>query len=325
MSTDEVLTESEIEALMDSVGDDEERSGSFDDGQYRRFDFAAKEHALLREFTLLQALCERKAELLETVIERTFALEFEIQAQPVTLLTNRDQLAALDVGCAFTQATLPPLSHGALCVSPCSLLSFVLNAYFGGDLSMWSPNQDAAPRPSELQIASRLAEKVFRCLEATWQDRLSVQAQDIETLGDPDWLAALPSDQQLLRIGFDLQLIDFTSSITVLLPFESLAPYQAKFSPPKSQRDASGTASWEPSLKAGLPAIELEIALILDEHAIALEQLLLLKPGAVLPIGSPDRVVLRADSVDLATGSYGALDAKKAVQLSRLGAMEAVQ
>ena len=325
MSADDVLTESEIDALMESVEDDTVRSDVYDDGQYRRFDFSAKEHALLREFTLLQSLCDRHAELLEDAIERAFALEFDVQPHPVTLLSAREQTAALEMACAFTQAEIEPLSNSGLCISPGSLLSFILNAYFGGDLSIPLPSHGMTPRPSELQIASRLAETVFRSLESAWQDRLSVQALNLETLGEAVWLNARLPDQQLLCLSFDLQLIDFTSTLILLLPFEPLTPYQKRFAPPKSSYESSKASQWGPKLQTELPGIELEIAMVLDERPIALEQLLTLTAGAVLPIGSPDRVILRADNVDLATGAYGTLNANKAVQLNQIGTQESSQ
>ena len=51
MASDDVLTEGEIDALMESVDDGTSAADAADDGQFRRFDFAAREQSLLREFT----------------------------------------------------------------------------------------------------------------------------------------------------------------------------------------------------------------------------------------------------------------------------------
>ncbi|MFT4767490.1 MAG: flagellar motor switch protein FliM [Glaciecola sp.] len=321
MASDDVLTEGEINALMESVDDGTSAADAADDGQFRRFDFAAREQSLLREFTALGPLIERHAEVLGVALESGFSIEFTVLAETPELLSVADALASLERSVAVTTSTLSPLVGPVFAIAPAALLSYVVNAYFGGGSTSPSESARSNLTPTELRLAERIAEFQLSSISQAWADKLSLEAGELGTLGVPDRLEMVPSSDMLLRLAFSLRAGEFSSQISLMLPFAALEPYRERFFPPRKKDVVSNGQTWEPFFRRELPNIELEIAGVLATQSIALADLLQLQVGTVIPLKPPEEVSLNIDNVSLAEGRYGSFDGVKAVQLHRLASL----
>lgn len=319
MAADDILTEGEIDALLAGVDKRAADTAAADDGEYRRFDFSGREHWLLREFTALGGLLERQSELLRLALENAFSLEFVARALPPQLLSVADALASLERSGGVSTAFLTPLEAPGFALAPQSLLSFVVNAYFGGArVSAPKAPERTNLTPTELRVAERIAQQQFAGLQSAWSDKLPLESGDLQTLDAPDRLEALPPGDLLLRLRFVL-CSDDEFSLDLLLPFAPLEPYRERFAPPREKVEAAAADSWEPFFRRELPLIEVELAGVLATREIALCDLLELTPGAVIPIPAPEQVRVCVDGVTLARGRYGSFEGAKAVQLQRLG------
>ncbi|MFT7287173.1 MAG: flagellar motor switch protein FliM [Halieaceae bacterium] len=320
MASNDVLSESEIDALMETVGDDGDDS-SQDDGEYRRVDFTARKYAALREFTTLKALTERQLELFDSAIHQRLSLPCEVHVEPVTLLSVGDALAGLDRVLAVTTVSLQPLHTELFITSPVGLLSLFVNHYFGGSSNLSaSATQRESITPSELRLAERVATLLTESMVEAWSEKLEIQAGEPGTLDFPERIAALPDDEILLRIGFRVSMEQTEGVIQMLLPFASLEPFRSRLAPPRREkaRDTASEGVWESYMRRELPGIEIELAAVLASQRITLQELMQLNTGSIVPISSPDTVTLSVDQTALAEGRYGAFDGAKAVQILRL-------
>jgi len=319
MASDDVLTEGEIDALMDSVDDGAGTADASDDGEYRRFDFAAREQSLLSEFTTLGPLLERHAEMLASALEAAFSIECSVRSETQKLLSVADTLATLESNVAITTATLAPLSGSIFVIAPASLLSYIVNAYFGGgEHGVPSQSTRSLLTPTELRMAERLAEIQLNCLVDTWADKIPLESSEFATLGTPDRLEMLPGVDVLLGLSFSLNVSNLESKVQLLLPFSSLEAYRDRFAPPKSHVAEKSGLSWEPFFRRELPGIELEVAGVLATRSIALADLLHMQVGSVIPLPAPEQVTLKIEDLTLAEGRYGSFEGAKAVHLQHL-------
>ncbi|GAB5413222.1 MAG: flagellar motor switch protein FliM [Congregibacter sp.] len=322
MANDEVLTEGEIDALMESVDEAPTGVDASDDGEFRRFDFGGREHSLLREFTAFSSLLERQAELLASAFENAFSLEFLTRSTPVELISVGDALASLERVVGVTTTTLAPLNGPVFVITPSSLLPHVVNAYFGGGKTA-APSGDerAALTPTELRVAERIAGLYLSSMCEAWMDKLPIEAGDTATLGVPDRLEMVPRTDLLLRLRFSLSAGDFEANLDLLLPFVELEPYRERFAPPKKKDEVDPGDSWEPFFRRELPTIEVEVAAVLASRSLTLAELLQLRTGSVISMPAPEQVFLQVEDTVLAEGRYGSYEGAKAVQLERLASV----
>lgn len=321
MTTEDVLSEGEIDALMERVDDDANGDGTTVDGEYRRFDLSARERSALSSFTALGGLTERQAAILSGDFEKVFSIEAEIVADTPVLRNVTDTLAALDNCVAVTRAELTPLPGGAFVITSAPLLSFVVNRYFGGgSVSPPATSERDVLTPSELRIGERIAGIALEALASTWQDRLPVASGALHTRAVADAIEALPRSDLLLHLGFSVTAEDMTGRIQLFLPFADLDPHQARFAPPRKQDDAPAEgSSWAPFFRRELPRLDVEVVACLVSRSIALADLLALSCGSVVPLPAPRDVALKVEGITVAGGRYGSFEGKKAVQLELLG------
>lgn len=321
MAKEDILSEGEIDALMESVDNGVDGAGASDDGEYRRFDFTAREQSALREFTALDGLAKRQAAMLAAEFEAVFSIEAEIRAEAPRLRTVADTAAALGTCVAVSQAELAPLDSGVFVVTPAPLLSFVVNHYFGGgSLPAPAAMERSALTPTELRLGERVASLALNSLAASWQDRLPVEHGNLQTRAVADAIEALPRSELLLQLAFTVTAAELDGRIQVFLPFAALEPHQPRFAPPRKQQEVPDEqASWAPFFRRELPRLEVEVVARLASRPIALAELLSLSRGSVVPLPAPGDVTLQVEGVTLAGGRYGSFEGMKAVQLERLG------
>lgn len=321
MASDDVLTEGEIDALMESVDGEGAAADSADDGRYRRFDFGAREQSLLREFVALKSLSERHAEVFTKALESAFSLEFFVRPLEPDLLSVADTLASLERATAVSTCTLAPLPGPVFIMCPGNFLSYVVNAYFGGGKAAPASGDRGALTPTELRVAERVAERQLHCLCVAWADKIPLETNDLLTNGNAERLEMLPGTDLLLRMRFVLCAQDLEMPLDIYMPFADLEPYRLRFAPPKKNDAADAVDSWEPFFRRELPGIHIEIAGVLTTRSITLADLLQLAPGSVIPIPPPEAITVKADETTLAEGRYGSFEGTKAVQLNRLASV----
>jgi flagellar motor switch protein FliM len=322
MAGDELLSDGELDALMESV-DDSGNAPAGDDGEFRRFDFTSRERSMLAELSRLPGLLERQAEMLAQRLQEAFGLEFSVTAEPAELVSVADVLVALERHVALTSAAAAPMAAPVFVVSPAPLLSFVVNQYFGGGRSgLPDPSQREALTPSELRLAERIASLALDSLCSAWEAQLPLEVTELQTLGVPDRLEALPREDALLRWNLALNCAERESTVQIMLPWAPLEPFRERFALPRKQAAETTTKSdWESYFRRELPGISLELAGVLDSRPMSLAALLELETGAVIPIEAPRQVRLCVDQVTLAAGRYGTFEGNKAVQLERLASV----
>lgn len=325
MANDDVLTEGELDALMESVDEGSpgvDTSDDGDDGEFRRFDFGGREHSLLREFTAFSSLLERQAELLAAAFESAFSLEFMTRSTPVELLSVGDALASLERVVGVTTTSLAPLNGPVFVITPSALLSHVVNAYFGGGKTTAPAGEDrVALTPTELRVAERIAGLHLRTMCESWIDKLPLEAGDTATLGVPDRLEMVPRTDLLLRLRFSLSAGEFEANLDLFLPFSELEPYRDRFSPPKKKDEVDPGDSWEPFFRRELPAIEVDVSAVMATKSMSLAELLELSAGSVIAMPAPEEVRLQVEDAVVAEGRYGSFEGAKAVQLLRLASV----
>jgi flagellar motor switch protein FliM len=309
MAGSDLLSEGELDAL---TGDSTAASGG-----YRAFDFTAREQSLLNQLTLLPPLQERHAEQLAHGLEDVFSSEFEVSAAGLRVLACEEVLVSLAESVAVTTLDLPPLAGHCHVVCPAPLLSQLVNDYFGGVRGESVANvQRATLTPSELRLAERVAEQVVAALVAAWADKLPLEPGPTLTVPHVDAIASLPRADKLVQMVFAVSLNELTSEVALLLPFAALEPWKQRFSAPRKSATEDAGQGWGPHLRRELPAVKVDVAVMLASRELTLGEVLGLKVGSVIDLAVPDEVDLCVEGVRLASGRYGAYEGHKAIKIT---------
>lgn len=309
---DSILTEEEIEALVEHAED-----GGFDDGEFRIHDFSAGESLTLSKWVELDGLHSNHAEALQKAFTASFDLELTVDAQPSSYAVAQDLLTAFPHRLCLVSTKMGPFDEECHLLVPGETLTFLVNQYFGG-ASVTPPKLTSKVTPSEQRIGERVAKEFLRTMAEVWVDRFPLQMGDLYVDVTPDRFSLIPSDTGFAIFNFELAVGDeHKSTLQLLVPFEELEAQSEAFLPRKKEIPQSpNAATWEPQLRATLPDVVVEVRGSIDAIDTTIKSLLAMKVGMTIPIEEPDAMSLLLNGRPVAQGRYGAHDGLKAMQFT---------
>ena len=309
-----ILTEEEIEALVDHAVEEE----VFDDGQFKSHDFGAGEALTLAKWSELDGLLRAHAEVLEALLLRKFGQQATVQPFAPLFARVSDLLPAMPERLVLVSTEIKPLEGESHLELPGSLLSFLVNQYFGGG-HVATPKLAGKVTPSEQRLGEQLAKDLLRTMVEIWSDRLVLEPGDLYIDITPDRLALLPADMGYVVLTYMITCGDsFRGEFRVLLPYDAMELQAPRLMPAQQEQpEVVVEPEWEARLQSAVPEINVEMTGLVSLVETSLRNLLALKVGTVIPINEPQTVQLAVEGRGLATGAYGAHEGRRAVQITQ--------
>lgn len=317
MSNKEVLSEDELDALMDSVsnGDVPLESGG-DDCQH--FDFTSRTQMLLVQMPALRTIADKQALELLQVLEDQFRIPLRVTASDTALMPMGEALVSIANPSAITLITQQNMGHHSVLAIAGDLLSFFLDHYFGGGSNSTQTATGAALTPTERRINNMLVEHFLTTQTIAWAEHTTMKGEIITTDTNPDFLATGSPDQMVIAFNYDIGLGEWQSSITWLVPYAALEPIRSRLSNAILKEGEGFVQNWEQHLRSEMANICLNVNGILATADISISRIMGLKPGDVLPLQMGETATLCAEDTPFAIGEHGTLNGSKSIKITAL-------
>lgn len=321
MASKDVLTEDELGALMETVsGDPAESVG--DDGEFRTYDFARREKALLSEIPALKVLLDRQIlELSQGLIgEFNFTADINIAESRVLKVDEFSKLLPINSGINLLKVS--PLAGVSALVVPGGLMSMFVDINFGGQMrESYEETEERHLTSSELRINQRLLEVFFKSVVKGWSDMLPIKPESVDFETNPDFANLGHPENLAVLITFEMVLADKSIPLMWMLPYAAINTIKQRVLESNSMAlpEPAQDEKWGVNLQAQLRSLVTDLNVLLVEQEMPMGEVLSLKQGDILPLEMPPQVLICADSEPVAIGQYGAHNGKKAVKV--LGAL----
>ena len=102
------------------------------------------------------------------------------------------------------------------------------------------------------------------------------------------------------------------------LPFSMIEPLRELLVNPPLENSRNEDQNWRDNLVRQVQHSQLELVANFADISLRLSQILKLKPGDVLPIEKPDRIIAHVDGVPVLTSQYGTLNGQYALRIEHL-------
>lgn len=317
MSTKEVLSDDEIEALMDTVDDTTADPSALDEnGDYQLFDFAARDNALLAQMPALKTINEKVCNELEETLAQSFRMQFEIEMADMEILKLDECLKSLGEFSAINLLKFDITSGLSLAVINGGMLSEIINRYFGASFEGGLPQEERQLTPTEARMNERLLSHVLAALQIGWREVTPLEVKLLATETNPDYVKLGSDEDMAVRFSIKLTFGEFSDSIQWLLPYaalEALRPKLGNLSRPLS--DGKNAKDWSSLLRQELRTVDLDLTAVFTTIDISLSEVLKLKAGSILPMRIPEMVKVCAGDIPVFAGEYGSYEANKAVSM----------
>lgn len=321
MSTEEVLSESELDALMDSVssGDldiEEDASGK----SCETFDFSTREQVLLAQMPALVTINEKHSLVFTQAVRELFRVPVEVVVGEVQLTKMDEAIAQIPEPSGINVLKIAPLIGVSLAVLPGELLSYFVDGYFGGSPGDSSDNQSTRINltPTERRINDVLLEKFLATLVSSWSDKIPLSAEAVSFETKPEFLQVGSPGELALRFPFVIQVGDWRSAIDWLVPYTAFEALRPKLGSPAARSTAQSGNNWEEFFRRELLSINLEVRGVFTTRSVSIAEVLSLKRGSIVPLKMPSEVSVWSEGQLISNGEHGALNGNKSIKITEV-------
>ncbi len=318
MSDQDILSQDEIDALLHGVEGgsvDTETDDYAPPGGISLYDFNSQERIIRGRMPTLEMVNERFARLLRIGLFNMLRKAPEVSVGGVDLLKFGEYIHTLYVPTSLNMMRVPPLRGTGLTVLDPKLVFVLVDNFFGGDGRYHSKIEGREFTATETRIIRRVLNQVFSDLQEAWRPVLPVEFQFHHMEVNPQFANIVSPSEAVVISRFHVELEGGGGELHVTLPYTMIEPIRDMLDAGVQSDRNEVDERWLRSVRRETRNAQVELASTLCEINIGLRDLLRMKPGDVIPIPTPESVVVEAEGVPVLRGRLGQSDGKVAVKV----------
>ena len=321
--SEEVLSENEVDALMETSGDDEVFFADDSAREYRRFDITAREQGTVNRMGALAAILERQDELIHHGLVKRLSTDMAVKCQAPRVFSASEAIAALPEGLVLVTLNLKPVVGQSFLVISLNTLSYLGHRYFGGgNTKPPSVTGRADATSSEMRVAGKLSELYLQSVIDAFKEKVAFETEVIDTQNNLDALEERIPTEKYLALVTDLSTPDFEDALRLFVPFESFETFEEKLAGPKQESGISLEGEWQVRMAEQMEDVSVEVSGVLASIELPLREVLGLKVGDLIDLAQLGSVSLEVQNQSVGFGQFGVFDDKKSVKYGMTGLLD---
>ncbi|EMW2330752.1 flagellar motor switch protein FliM [Salmonella enterica] len=286
---DSILSQAEIDALLNGDSDtkDEPTPGIASDSDIRPYDPNTQRRVVRERLQALEIINERFARQFRMGLFNLLRRSPDITVGAIRIQPYHEFARNLPVPTNLNLIHLKPLRGTGLVVFSPSLVFIAVDNLFGGDGRFPTKVEGREFTHTEQRVINRMLKLALEGYSDAWK-------------------AINPLEVEYVRSEMQVKFTNITTSpndIVVNTPLEN------------SRHEDQ---NWRDNLVRQVQHSELELVANFADIPLRLSQILKLKPGDVLPIEKPDRIIAHVDGVPVLTSQYGTVNGQYALRVEHL-------
>jgi flagellar motor switch protein FliM len=257
-----------------------------------------------------KSFAERAGASLSTLLGRDAGIQFASMESA----KSADLQAALPVPGSLAVVRLKPLPGFAYVSVEPELLLTLLDGFFGGS-GRATADPLAAIAPAAQRFLTLLLRSLAADLGAAWAPVTPVEFELVKQETNPRLVQLGAPQDTMLVLKFLVEFGARSGRMDWLLPEALLAPVRETLAADGGQSALRKQEAWGPALTAALQCAEVDTRAILAQAQISLRELVRLSPGDIIPIDTPEQVMLYAGDVPLYRGRFGVSQGRNALKI----------
>jgi len=318
MSTTDILSQDEIDALLHGVdrGDVETETQSPGDESFvRPYDFASQDRIVRGRLPTLEMINERFGRLFRISLFNLLRRSPEIAVGGVQMLKFSEYVHSLFMPANMNLVKIRPLRGTALVVLDPKLVYILVENFFGGSGKFQSKIEGRDFTATEMRVVQLVLERLFQDLKEAWAPVMEVKLDYIGSEVNPHFANIVSPSEVVVATVIHVELDGGGGDLHVTLPYSMVEPIRdlldAGVQSDRSERDLR----WTWALREEIETADVDLAVTLTETALTLRELMAMRPGDVIPVELPPRVVARIEGVPVFWAKFGASRGRLAVRV----------
>jgi flagellar motor switch protein FliM len=343
MAEKDVLSQEEIDALLESVDEPEgeqatsessepaavseakdssspqpPKDGSQEEsapGSVKALNFTGQERILKGQLPVLDKIYDRAVRLFTTDIYNLTAKDFEIKQDPLLVTTHRDFMGTLPNPSLMSIYKFKPLRGKGIILFDSVFIYDLVDYYFGGSTQFYAQKDRTDYTATELRVMDVVTKKLIQNLIQAWRP---IVALDIMKFGDetnPQLVNIAEPQEMILVARFTLNFGKESGSFYFVIPYSMVEPIKQQLELGASRPDDEIDPNWIKSLKEELMDVELTVSSSMAQTTSTLGHIMSLQVGDFIPMDMGEEVILDIEGTPSFTATLGSANEKRALKI----------
>ncbi|MBK8508487.1 MAG: flagellar motor switch protein FliM [Candidatus Competibacteraceae bacterium] len=320
MSSDEVLTQDERDALMEAVSnptDVAETPASASHEGVMPYDLAGQDYAVNSLLPVLETIHERFAHRLRIGLFEMVRRELTVNVSAIEKRGYTDLTTSLSVPCSVNLIGISPLSGPALLIFDTDLIFLIVDTFFGGSGRSYQSASVRDFTTTENRFIQRLLQLCFRSLEEAWSPFAALKCSHLSSENKPQFVTSLNPNEPLTVSSATISRDSIAGAMHLALPYSILEPIRETLLNSTCKEHPNPSRQLAERLREGLQESQIEVRCALAGFELSLSDLLALRIGDVIPVNIPPTAVLQVEEVPVYSGSYGVAQGWSALKIEQ--------
>jgi flagellar motor switch protein FliM len=320
MSSRDILSEDEVNALLAKAEEStlDERD-SIAPGEVTEYNFGGQEHIVRGPLPTLEMVAERFSRCALRSLTNFMRREVDVQFLGVADRRFARYASDLAGSASLHLVHLHPLPGMALIVLDATLVSVIVDGYFGG-ISV--AEREGVPRrrefsAAELRVARRVGEKLLEDLVEAWRPVTALTGELVQSETSPRFVTQLSPSETLVIARMRVTLGEVGGELHVVFPHALLEPIRESLSGGAPADQSPREEYWGEALVGSIRSARVELRARLLETDMPLREVLELRAGDVLALDVPERLPVLVEEVPLFVGAFVSHRGRNAVKIEQ--------
>lgn len=337
----QVLSQSEVDALLAAVSEGEVGEGGAGDGAGGGAPGAPKDDrvVVVYDLTSQDRIIRGRLPQLDVIYEkfmRSFRVSLSSALRKIATL-NHASTDFLKFGEFINTLPMPTcmsvlrfnnLRGSALLVIESKLAYALVDSFFGGADRPYSKIEGKDFTAIELQIIRKVVDLAIGDLEEAWISVEKIDCSFVRTEINPQFVGIVPPTDIVIASTFDVELENANGIITLVIPYSTIEPIKQKLSTGfQVESDQTDKKLWTSVLEEQLMGTDVEVRVDLGTTEISLSDLMAMKKGDVIALDqdATGEFDIQIENVKKFKGYYGIHHGSVAVQVTKKVKKEGVR
>ena len=318
---DNILSQAEIDALLNGDGDrgDEPQAAAIGDDLVRPYDPNTQRRVVRERLQALEIINERFARHFRMGLFNLLRRSPDITVGAIKIQPYHEFARNLPVPTNLNLIHLKPLRGTGLFVFSPGLVFIAVDNLFGGAGRFPTKVEGREFTPTEQRVIHRMLKLALEGYSDAWKaiNPLEVEYVRSEMQVKFTNITTSPNDI-VVNTPFHVEIGNLSGEFNICLPFSMIEPLRELLVNPPLENSRREDQHWRENLVRQVQHSELELVANFTDISLRLSQILTLKPGDVLPIDKPERIIAHVDGVPVLTSQYGTVGGQYALRVEHL-------
>lgn len=305
--SDEVLTQAEIDALLNGVDDGDvvtEVEEEEDSSDYVLYDLASQDRIVRKRLPTLELINERFARSFRISLFNFLSRSADVSIGGIHIMRYEDFIQSMYMPTSMHIVKVNPLKGLGLFSMEAKLVFKLVDNFFGGEGH--NPKVDGRDfTPTELRVTELLMQQVFRDFEEAWQPIYEVGFEVTGTEVNPAMTSIVGPSDAVIVSKFHLEIDNNEGDLSVALPYAMIDPIKDLLDSAISADNDEADVRWQQTLRKDVMKAKVDLECSVVEKMMNLRNILDINEGDVIPVDIPASLVLKANGVPIFDARLG--------------------